>query len=204
MLLQIESLRGRHHQPLVPKKCALLILDMQKYFLEESSHAFIPSGRTIIPGICNLIKICEAKEIPVIFSRHTNIKSDAAMMGKWWHDLILPEDAASEMIEGFDLSTSEVIEKSQYDAFYKTKLEEILRKQQISQLIICGVMTHLCCETTARSAFMRGFEIFFPVDGTATYNELFHQATLQNLAHGFAVPILIEQIIANINKTNED
>ncbi|MGB9641195.1 MAG: isochorismatase family protein, partial [Anaerolineales bacterium] len=44
----------------------------------------------------------------------------------------------------------------------------------------------LCCETTARSAFIRGFEPFFLVDGTATYNSYFHQATLLNLNHGFA------------------
>ena len=89
-----------------------------------------------------------------------------------------------------------VIEKSQYDAFHQTRLEEMLLERRISQVIVCGVMTHLCCETTARSAFMRGFEVFFAIDGTATYNEAFHRATLLNLAHGFAAPVLIEEIIA--------
>lgn len=55
-------------------------------------------------------------------------------------------------------------------------------------------MTHLCCETTARSAFIRGFDVFFTIDGTATYNEDFHFGTLYNLAHGFAVPLLIDEI----------
>ncbi len=56
-------------------------------------------------------------------------------------------------------------------------------------------MTHLCCETTARSAFVRGFEVFFTIDGTATYNKEFHFATLHNLAHGFALPILVDEIL---------
>jgi len=66
-------------------------------------------------------------------------------------------------------------------------------------VVICGVMTHLCCETTARSAFMRGFEVFFTVDGTATYTEAFHRASLLNLSHGFAVPVLVENILEKLD-----
>ena len=95
-------------------------------------------------------------------------------MSPWWHgDLIRPEDPLSEVSPRFDVSKGKVVEKSRYDAFYQTQLEEALRGQKISQVVICGVMTHLCCETTARSAFMRGFEVFFTVDGTATQNEAF-------------------------------
>jgi len=61
--------------------------------------------------------------------------------------------------------------------------------------VVCGVMTHLCCETTAREAFVRGFEVFFPVDGTASYNQKFHEASLQNLAHGFAILTTVEQLL---------
>ncbi len=61
-------------------------------------------------------------------------------------------------------------------------------------------MTHLCCETTARAAFTRGYEVYFSIDGTATYNHEFHLGTLMNLAHGFAIPILITEIIDHLNK----
>jgi bifunctional isochorismate lyase / aryl carrier protein len=56
-------------------------------------------------------------------------------------------------------------------------------------------MTHLCCETTARSAFMRGFEVFFTMDGTATYNEQLHRASLLTLSHGFALPVLMDELL---------
>ncbi|MES0360330.1 MAG: isochorismatase family protein, partial [Anaerolineales bacterium] len=62
-----------------------------------------------------------------------------------------------------------------------------------------GVMTHLCCETTARSAFVRGFEVFFVIDGTATYNEDYHMATLLNLAHGFTTPVLTKEVLKFIH-----
>jgi isochorismate hydrolase len=59
-------------------------------------------------------------------------------------------------------------------------------------------MTHLCCETSARSAFMRGFEVFFPIDGTATYNRDFHLATLRNLAHGFATMTTVRELLIKL------
>ena len=90
--------------------------------------------------------------------------------------------------------TRRVIKKTQYDGFYQTPLEDILREKGISQLVITGVMSHLCCETTARTAFVRGFTVFFPIDGTATYNEDFHWATFLNLSHGFVIPLLIEDL----------
>jgi isochorismate hydrolase len=87
------------------------------------------------------------------------------------------------------------IRKTRYDAFFDTPLESLLNEEEIHQVVIGGLMTHLCCETTARSAFMRGFEVFFLVDGTATYTEDFHRASLLNLAHGFATPILVAEIL---------
>jgi len=59
-------------------------------------------------------------------------------------------------------------------------------------------MTHLCCESSARSAFMRGFEVLFTIDGTATYREDFHRAAILNLAHGFAHPVLTGEIIKGL------
>jgi len=103
------------------------------------------------------------------------------------------------MLTDFNIPQAELIIKSQYDAFYDTNLHEILRKNNIEQVIITGVMTHLCCETTARSAFIRGYNVFFPIDGTATYNEDFHNATLTNLAHGFANITLINNLMQVFN-----
>jgi isochorismate hydrolase len=56
-------------------------------------------------------------------------------------------------------------------------------------------MTNLCCETTVRSAFVHGFECFFTVDGTAAPSERFHVSTLLNLSYGFAVPVLVEELV---------
>ena len=181
---------------------ALLVLDMQSYFLSPASHAFIPSSAAILPGICDLIQAYTARRRPVIFTRHLNTPQDAGQMALWWRDLITVEHPFSQIVPELDTSAGMVIPKCQYDAFYGTSLEKGLRNWGVSQVVICGVMTHLCCETTARSAFTRGFDVLFTVDGTATYNESFHCATLLNLAHGFATLVLVDEIKKAIGEHN--
>ena len=117
-------------------------------------------------------------------------------MASWWHDLIAPDDPLSLITPLLDTSHAVLIEKRRYDAFFETPLEAHLRSWQVQQVVVTGVMTHLCCETTARSAFMRGFQPIFVVDSTATYNRYFHTATLTNLSHGFANLALVAEILA--------
>jgi len=175
---------------------ALLILDMQNYFLEKTSNAFIPSAKCIIPNIQKTIKVFKNNNSPVIFTKHINTAENAGMMEKWWHNTITEDFIISD----FDTTNCKIIEKPQYDAFYNTDLEVFLKSKSVENLIITGVMTHLCCETTARSAFVKGYNILFLIDATATYNELFHQSTLLNLAHGFTYPITTTAFLGNIRE----
>jgi bifunctional isochorismate lyase/aryl carrier protein len=181
-----------------PQRSALLVLDMQAYFLDESSHAYIPSAEAILDGIIQLITEYHTHGIPIIITQHINTASNAGMMSIWWKDLITSQNPLHRIVPEINVSMGTLIQKSQYDAFYQTPLEEMLRGKGVTQVVLCGVMTHLCCESTARSAFMRGFEVFFPVDGTATYRLDHHRASLMNLAHGFASIVLIKDILEAI------
>jgi len=178
------------------------VLDMQDYFLQSDSHAYIPSASAIVPVIRSLINIFQKKNRPVIFTRQVNTSQDADMMGKWWKGLLSPDSTQSEITLELNLTNGVFLNKTQYDAFWKTALDEILRSMNVEQVVITGVMTHLCCETTARSAFMRGYEVFFTADGTATYTEAHHCAALLNLAHGFALPVLAKEVLDGFDETN--
>lgn len=195
MLDSLASFRARHADIVFrPDRAVLLVLDMQDYFLRAGSHAFIPSALAILPNIQMLINSFNAAERPVIFTQHINTEANAGMMSRWWRDVIRAESPDSAITTSLDTSSGILLQKSQYDAFHQTDLEAILRGRGVEQVVVTGVMTHLCCETTARSAFVRGFEVFFCVDGTATYTEEVHRASLLNLAHGFAVPVLCEEL----------
>ena len=200
MLLKVEKYRKYHNIKFLPGSSALLIIDMQKYFIENTSHAYIPRAEIILPRVKNLISIYTKKNLPVIFTLHSNTEENASVMGKWWPKLLQEGSPESRMPAELESSGGIQIEKNQYDAFYNTNLEQILQEKNISQVVICGVMTNICCETTARSAFVRGFEVFFCIDGTATYNEDHHMATLTNLSYGFAIPVLLEELFLILSR----
>lgn len=183
----------------LPRESALLVIDMQKYFLDERSHAFAPDALPIVPRIKRLAELFLAEGSPVIMTRHANTAEDAGSMKTWWEDLMSRDDDSFAIIEELNFKEGVVVDKTQYDAFHNTGLEEILLSKRVKQVVITGVLTHLCCETTVRSAFMRGFTVFFPVDGTATYNIDFHRASFINTAHGFAAPALMTELSASFD-----
>lgn len=174
---------------------ALLVVDMQDYFIDPRSHAYIPGAGDLIPGISSLARAFVERDLPVIFTRHLNTDDDSAALGLWWNDLIRADSPMSEITSGLDTSLGVVMEKSQYDAFHDTDLEARLTQAGVTRAVITGVATHLCCETTARAAFVRGFEVTIPVDGTATYDSRHHLASLINLAHGFASMVTVEGLL---------
>ena len=195
MLQKVIGYHRRKTPITMPPTSALIVLDMQEYFVDDSSHAYIPSVEAIIPGIQGLIRAYQQKDLPVIFTRHINTEENAGMLKSWWSDLITEDNPLSEIASALHYKDALVLRKSQYDAFYNTGLDDLLKNQSVEHVLVCGVMTHLCCETTARSAFIHGYNVWFAVDGTATYNEDFHRATLLNLSHGFATPVLVGEAL---------
>ena len=180
-----------------PKESALLVIDMQRYFLERDSHAYIPASEAIVGNVQNLVAEYRRRSSPVIFTRHALLQDEnPGAMGRWWADNIREGDPLSQIAPALKpLHGEAVLRKSKYSAFAGTDLEERLLKQGVSQILITGVMTHLCCETTARDAFMRDFDVFIVIDGTASNAEDLHVAALMTLADGFAIPVTTEEVL---------
>ena len=116
-------------------------------------------------------------------------------MDKWWNDRILENESKSLISSQFNIEDRIVLIKNKYSAVISTGLEKILKEKGITQVLITGVMTHLCCETTARDAFMRNFKVFFVSDATATYREELHIGTLRAISHGFGVCLFTDEIL---------
>ncbi|MBN1295413.1 cysteine hydrolase [bacterium] len=182
------------------RRIALLVLDMQQCFLSSDSHAFIPSAPAIVPGINALIERFHSAGCPVILTRHTNTPADAGLMLSRWRHLIEPDDAASRIDETIHVSRGVVMEKHRYDAFLGTPLADRLAALMITDIVITGVMTHICCDATARSAFQHGYRVFFAIDGTATYTRRLHEASLLTLGHCCVTPIRLSVIASAIQE----
>ena len=195
ILQDINPIIRSDGHPFDATRSTLLILDMQRYFLDPDSHAYVPSAPTILANLVQLRDIFLRYGYHIILTRHLNTPQNAGMMSRRWNDLILEDDPMSEIAAELVHPDIPIVPKHQYDAFFKTGLHRMLQDREIDQVVITGVMTHLCVETTARSAFMKGYTVWLPVDGTATYNEDFHRASLMNLGHGFANIVLMKDLL---------
>lgn len=172
-----------------PGRCALLVIDMQQYFLSMATP--------ILGNVLSVIETCRSSGVRIIFTRHghKDISEDGGMLAEWWGDLIEYGSKDWELIKSLEPpDTDGTIDKNRYSVFNGTGLDDSLRSRKIDELIITGVMTNCCCETTARDAFVRDYRVFFVSDATATVNDELHIASLKNLAFGFAHIISTEQL----------
>ena len=149
---------------------ALLVLDMQNEFLTDEGQMPVWGGPSIIPNIQNLLKIFRKNQLPIFFTRHLciepyrhqetftvmeHISNPAAFLadgsyGAKLHSEIKP------------LPHEYIISKYRYSAFYDTPLDTFLRVNKITDVVITGVATNICCEATSHDAFFRGYNVFLP------------------------------------------
>jgi len=193
-LNQIDQYNIRHAFP-KPGRCALMVIDMQRYFFSIATP--------ILENVLSIIEACRSKGIGIIFTRHghRDVSEDGGMLAEWWGDQIDYGSKDWELIKALKPSDTDIIvDKNRYSVFHGTGFDEIFKLQKIDELIIAGVMTNCCCETTARDAFVRDYRVFFVSDATATVNDELHVASLKNLAFGFSYIVSTEQLCGYLSK----
>ena len=190
------SYNRRPVEPHFPQHPALLVVDMQRYFVDEDGDAFLEMSRDIINPVNGLISTFKEKGYPVIFTRHAHVsKETAGIMDGWWGDLIMDGTISSQITETIGMDDSDVVlVKERYSAFIGTGLANLFQKNGCDGLVICGVMTHLCVETTARDAFMNDLRVVVCHDACASDTIEHHEGALSNLAHGFALVLSSTEI----------
>lgn len=170
------------------KKYALLVIDCQNYFFDKTSPAFLPDSGKILPKINLLIAMARKNKWPVIYTSHTAPSKPGNLMAERWEHL--PSGWESEIFDGIDVIPGAVkIKKEYFSAFFKTKLNNLLKKEKINHLVICGVMTHLCVDTTVRHGFMLGYRSTVISDACCSKNSAYHRAAIMALRHGFSLAI---------------
>jgi nicotinamidase-related amidase len=200
--LQRISAFNTHSMTLNVDRAVLLVIDMQKFFLTPHSPTYTAGGPAIIPSIKKLIAAFRKSGRPVIYTKHVHHPDsiDTGIMGWWWKGNCLEGSIESEIYPDLaPLPNEKVVLKHRYSAFYNTDMETILRCMKIEDIVISGIMTNMCCESTARDAYYRDYRVFFPADGTGSINEEMHIASLLNLAFGFAMVTSTDEILSRFS-----
>jgi len=196
---------------LVSRRTALINVDLQNCFLRDSPIA-APEGPVVLERLNRLAAVCRQAGVAVIHTRFV-LDPDGSDLGVLSEtspparDGLLNRDAPSAQLdEALVVREGDVIlDKPRFGAFCRTALEEILRARGIDTVIIGGVATNVCCETTAREAMQREFHVFFLSDGTAAADmpgasaaEL-QKTSLVTLGFLFAQVLTVDDMIAKIS-----
>jgi len=200
----LERIRpyNQHEMQLNVAASALIVIDMQRFFLEAASPTFTCGGVAILPTVKRVIDAYRQANRPVIFTQHVHHPGDldCGIMGWWWRGKCLEGSPESEVHADLaPMSGEKVVSKHRYSAFYNTDLETVLRCLKVEDVVVTGIMTNICCESTARDAYYRDYRVFFLADGTGSINEEMHLASLLNLAFGFAYVITSDAIVDRLN-----
>jgi len=184
---QVEPYQWRAVEPLRVAEAALLVVDMTKPFVEDEDRPLCsPSARFVVGRISELADAFRATDRPVIWlvQGHHSVAHDRGdHLSAWWPAPLLEGTSDVEMASGLAVPPGEkVIVKRRYSGFYQTDLEVTLRCLGITQVVICGTLTHVCPLATAFDAFMRDLTVYFPADGTASLNRRLHLMALQTVA----------------------
>lgn len=157
-----------------PARTALINVDMQRCFVEASPLAS-PDGLVVLERINLLAAACRKAGVLIVHTRGW-MRADGSNLGVMG-ELVPPFIVAlytegsdtAELHQGLEVAPGDVIlDKPRYGAFHATDLELILRSRGIDTIIVSGIATNICCETTAREAAQRDFRVIFLSDGTAT------------------------------------
>ena len=89
-----------------------------------------------------------------------------------------------------------VVTKHRFSSFHNTDLETVLRARSIRTVVLAGVASNVCVETTAREAFVRDYYVVFLSDGTATYSGPSHESTLRVIDQFFGQVASVDEVIA--------
>ncbi len=191
MWLKALPYRKRWRAEIEAVKSALLVVDMQNFFLVPKSHAYLPAAPAIIGNINGLVDLFLRLGGKVIYTRTVQDTQHPSTMLQWWSSTPVTEGEMANIFHEISVK-GPVIVKPTYSSFLGTELDVHL--DGMENVFICGVMTDLCCETTCRDAFVRDYRTFFIADGTATTTEKMHISSLISMCNGLAEVLLCKEV----------
>ena len=204
----VKELNGKDLFVLKSQKAALLVIDMQNSFIEDGAVFQAPNGQKIIPNIEKIINFCRSKEMPIIWTRSDHSPPGGGLIIEKYPVIKLTKELwkgthSFEYYPGMiqpDLREHQII-KHKYDAFIGTDLDIVLRNYDVDTVIIVGVATEVCCESTARTAFFKDYKVILLSDATAAFNPVIQEETLKRIHSLFGRVLTTDEAISEMKKS---
>jgi len=180
-----------------PHHTAILVIDLQNIFCNPKSSLAkkkidLSKPGKVVSNISSFIEKARKRLVKIIFIKqdlrafaNSQVSKELMYRLRWkgigkgedlsWHEDLCIKPQPQDI----------TIKKKKYSAFFGTKLNTILKSKGIKTLILTGVATNVCVDTTARDGFMRDYYVVLPEDCVASYNKILHKAALKNINTNF-------------------
>ncbi len=190
-------------------RTALVVVDMQNGFCRsEGSIAQLDLDYArlaeAIPGCVRLVSAARAAGVPVVFTRFV-YRADFRDGGVLVEHFLPALADVNALVEGtWDMELVDelqpvdgdfVIDKNRCSSFYGTRLEPTLTSMGIQRLVVAGVTTNMCVETTVRDASQRDYEVFVVGDACGELEEERHRVSLRTMGFGFARVVGVSDVV---------
>jgi ureidoacrylate peracid hydrolase len=199
-----------------PSHSALIVVDVQNDFcaaggMMDKEGQDLTTVQEMADALPHLIAEAREAGVLVVFVRNVYTSESNRYLSDVWLEQAARRRSGSYTIwpvcapdswEGDfygdvrPLAGEPIVTKHRFSAFHNTDLETILRARSIRTVVLSGVATNVCVETTAREAFVRDYYVVLLSDGTATYNSAGHEATLAVIDQFFGEVASIDDVIA--------
>jgi len=194
----------RRALPLVPARTALLVVDMQRAFVEAGQALEVPAARDVVPRIQELLAIFREKGLPVVFTEFTYSPAAPLLVGELHPEhrpavpgaptgfgfpsssCLLGEDNLRVVSELAPRADELVVSKHYYDGFNGTVLDGALRARGVTTLAVTGTMTDICVLATVIGGFNREYRLVVVEDAVATLWPEIQRATLDIIRRAYA------------------
>lgn len=214
ILERVAARRGKLHclERIDPVQTALLVVDMQNYFLKPGLQGEIPAARDIVPAINRAARALRQNDGAVVWIQTASDGAD-----KDWsfmhRQMVAPERSKRRLeqlasgSEGYalwphlDTHPGDLyVTKRRYSAFLQgsSVLEAELRGRSIDTVLITGTATNVCCESTVRDAMMLNFKTVMLADGLAAHTTAAHIASLTNCLLFFSDVMNVDEAIERL------
>jgi nicotinamidase-related amidase len=200
-----------------PGRTALVVVDMQRGFLDPGEAMEVPPAREIVPVIRALRAAFRARRLPVVFTEFTYSPAVPVLVGELHPEhrpappggprgfgmpssSCLEGDPSARTVEALAPRPDElVVRKRWYDGFAGTELDGALRSRGVTSLVVTGTMTDICVLSTVVGAFNREYRLSVVEDGVATLWPEIQRATLNIVARAFGRVVQSKEILDTIS-----
>ncbi len=205
--------RAHPYDTIVPSKTALLVVDMQNYFM-HSDYQAVPMAREIVPNVNRLAALIRAAGGRVVWVKTAT--NDTRESWSIYHDHLMSRTYADWRYASMDIGheghalwpaldarpEDQHVVKKRFSAFIQgsSDIDNHLRRAGVDTLLIAGTTTNVCCESTARDAMMLNYKVVMVHDALAAYTDAEHNATLATFYMIFGDVQSVDEVAGSLNR----